>query len=169
MVYNWFSLIVKFHILTNEVHLCLAYKVILVSAAGWVPRFLQKATAQGAGNAKFNPERGQPSSWERLSIQQRWYETCKNGSVEKQLYHPTWHYPGMLYRCQGNAMPLGNVCHGHAWRKQCAFNSRVWSVSFRLQAGETAGMMRVEPWIRWLDLAWLSYGSRTFVLFVIDG
>ena len=113
------SLIGKFHIFTNEVHLCLAYKVILVSAAGWVPRFLQKATAQGAGNAKFNPERGQPSSWERLSIQQRWYETCKNGSVEKQLYHPTWHYPGMLYRCQGNAMPLGNVCHRHAWRAMC--------------------------------------------------
>ena len=167
MVYNWFSLIVKFHILTNEVHLCLAYKVILVSAAGWVPRFLQKATAQGAGNAKFNPERGQPSSWERLSIQQRWYETRKNGSVDKQLYTIL---PGTVQvRYIIVAMPLGNVCHGHAWRKQCAFNSRVWSVSFRLQAGETAGMMRVEPWIRWLDLAWLSYGSRTFVLFVIDG
>lgn len=45
------------------------YEVILVSSAGWVPRFLQKATAQGAGNAKLNPERGQPSSWECLSIQ----------------------------------------------------------------------------------------------------
>jgi hypothetical protein len=45
------------------------YEVILVSSAGWVPRFLQKATTQGAGNAKLNPERGQPSSWECLSIQ----------------------------------------------------------------------------------------------------
>lgn len=64
--------------------ICLTHKATLVSAAGWDTGYLQEATAQGAGNAKLNPARGQPSSRERLPIQQRRHEARENRPVGKE-------------------------------------------------------------------------------------
>lgn len=111
-------------------------KMILVSAAGRVPRSLQKAAAQGAGNAELNPERGQPSSGECLSIQQRWHEACENRTVEKTTMLPY-------------LAPSSWERHGHAWRKamRLRWRSPVSSASFHLRTGE-----------RWDEMRWDSRG-----------
>lgn len=154
----------------NEIH-GLAHKVMFASVAGWVPRFVQKTAAQGASNAKLNTERGQPSSWERLPIQQRWYETCENGSVEKQLYRPTWALSRGVMPSSWERHAFGQ-CLPWAWVKEAMrlqpFTSRVWYQlvsppnkgncwNDERSCGSLVGSGLVVVW------------SRTFVLFIIDG
>jgi hypothetical protein len=116
--YSCFLITGKFYIFTCT------YEIISVSSAGRVPWFLQEATAQGAGAAELNPERGQPSPWERFSIQQRRYETRENRPVEKHPCSPTWPCPGVLrgrrherrHACLGEGNVLPWACVKEAMR-----------------------------------------------------
>lgn len=134
--------------------ICLTHKATLVSAAGWDTGYLQEATAQGAGNAKLNPARGQPSSRERLPIQQRRHEARENRPVGKEP-------PPSLLVLSRCLMPPQRGRHVSGQRLPRAhlkeatpcisLDESVWVCGFSCGQGETAGTMEVVvvlgPWV----------------------